>query len=124
MTREVVTELQREAKACREESRQAGGSFSAHVRSKGLNLRAMYDAIAQLRRRGLLPPGEPREVAAGLKTGGAARFAKVRVQASAPSVAAGPLRLWLPMASGRRVELELRDARELAAVLTELDRAG
>ena len=47
-----------------------------------------------------------------------------RCRAHTLTVAAGPLRLWLPMASGRRVELELRDARELAAVLTELDRAG
>ena len=125
MTTNGLTDLQREAKLCWEESQAAGVAFSAHARAKGLNVRAVYDAVAQLRRRGLLPPGEPRKVGAGLKARAAASFAKVRVQAIAsPVVGMPPLRLWLSMANGRRAELELRDAKALAAVLAELDAAG
>ena len=100
-------------------------AFSAHARAKGLNVRAVYDAVAQLRRRGVLPPGEPRKMGAGLKARTAASFAKIQVrEIAAPVVGVPPLRLWLSMANGRRAELEVRDAKVLAAVLAALDAAG
>jgi len=45
----------------------AGAALSAYVRSKGRNPRVIYDAEVEPHRRGVLPPGEPRKVGAGLK---------------------------------------------------------
>jgi hypothetical protein len=80
-TSPALTELQAQAIECLEGARTAGVALSAHVRSRGLNLRGIYDAIAQLRRRGIVSP-TPRRVK---KRGAAAplRFARVEVRPAA-----------------------------------------
>lgn len=50
-----LTAWQRQSVECLEASRREGVALSAYVRGRGLNERAVYDAIARLRRRGVLP---------------------------------------------------------------------
>ena len=53
---ETLTQKQREAVEALEGARRAGVALSDYAKSKGLELRPVYDAIATLRRRGALPP--------------------------------------------------------------------
>lgn len=78
MTTPALTEMQAQAIECLEGARSAGVALSAHVRSRGLNLRGIYDAIAQLRRRGIVPPA-PRRMKRRPATV-PARFARVEVR--------------------------------------------
>lgn len=107
-----LTEIQAQALECLEGARAAGVALSAHVRSRGLELRRIYDAIAQLRRRGIVPPapGRLRKPAVPV------RFAKVEVR-PVPS----PLRLRLTLANGRRAELEVVDPGQLTQVIAALE---
>ena len=58
---ETLTQKQREAVEALEGARRAGVPLSDYTKSKGLELRPVYDAIATLRRRGVLPPtSQPR----------------------------------------------------------------
>jgi hypothetical protein len=50
-----LTEKQRTAMAAAEAARTAGLTLIAHCRAHGLNVREVYDAIAALRRGGVLP---------------------------------------------------------------------
>jgi hypothetical protein len=50
-----LTEKQRTAMAAAEAARTAGLTLSAHCAAQGLNVREVYDAIAALRRSGVLP---------------------------------------------------------------------
>jgi hypothetical protein len=50
-----LTEKQRTAIAAAEAARTAGLTLMAHCRAQGLNVREVYDAIAALRRSGVLP---------------------------------------------------------------------
>ncbi len=52
---ETLTQKQREAVEALEGARRAGVPLSDYAKSKGLELRPVYDAIATLRRRGVLP---------------------------------------------------------------------
>lgn len=118
MTTQALTEMQAQAIECLEGARSAGVALSAHVRSRGLNLRGIYDAIAQLRRRGIVPPAPRRERkrAAAVPL----RFARVGVGlAVAPS-----LRLRLTLTNGRRAELEVEDLEQLTRVLAALEGAA
>jgi hypothetical protein len=87
------------------------------VRSRGLELRRIYDAIAQLRRRGIVPPAPKRvrkRISAALQP---VRFAKVEVRAAV----ARSLRLRLMLANGRRAEIEIEDLAQLSRVVTALE---
>jgi hypothetical protein len=55
---ETLTQKQREAVEALEGARRAGVPLSDYAKTKGLELRPIYDAIAALRRRGALPPAE------------------------------------------------------------------
>lgn len=55
---EALTEKQRVAMETLEGAQRAGMSLSDYAKSKGLELRPVYDAIAALRRRGALPKPE------------------------------------------------------------------
>jgi hypothetical protein len=78
---ETLTQKQREAVEALEGARRAGVALSDYAKSKGLELRPVYDAIATLRRRGALPPASrPRKRKS--------RFVAVRVTSSPASVAA------------------------------------
>lgn len=55
---ETLTQKQREAVEALEGARRAGVSLTDYAKSKGLELRPVYDAIATLRRRGVLPPAD------------------------------------------------------------------
>jgi hypothetical protein len=81
---ETLTLKQREAVEALEGARRAGVPLSDYAKSKGLELRPVYDAIATLRRRGALPPAErPR------KRKNKSRFVALRVTSSpAPTAAA------------------------------------
>jgi hypothetical protein len=50
-----MTELQRESLEHVEKARQEGLSISAYARTHGIPAQRIYDSIARLRRRGLLP---------------------------------------------------------------------
>jgi hypothetical protein len=52
---ETLTQKQREAVEALEGARRAGVPLSNYAKAKGLELRPVYDAIATLRRRGVLP---------------------------------------------------------------------
>lgn len=52
---ESLTQRQREAVEALEGARRAGVPLSDYAKSKGLDPRPVYDAIATLRRRGVLP---------------------------------------------------------------------
>ncbi len=80
---ETLTQKQREAVEALEGARRAGVPLSDYAKSKGLELRPVYDAIAALRRRGALAPaGRPR------KRKSKGRFVAVRVTSSPRSVGA------------------------------------
>lgn len=113
----ALTQLQAQAIECLEGARSAGEALSAHVRSRGLNLRGIYDAIAQLRRRGIVPPAVPRRVRRARATA-PLRFARVEVR---PAVVASSLRLRLTLANGRRAELEVEDLARLPRVLAAIE---
>lgn len=51
-----LTEKQRTAMAAIEAAGAAGLTLSAYSKAQGLNVREVYDAIAALRRSGVLPP--------------------------------------------------------------------
>jgi hypothetical protein len=53
-----LTEKQRTAMAAVEAARTAGLTLSAYCTAQGLNVREVYDAIAALRRSGVLPRAE------------------------------------------------------------------
>jgi hypothetical protein len=72
---ETMTEKQRVAVEALEGSRRAGVPLSNYAKAKGLELRPVYDAIAALRRRGVLPGSDrPRKRKS--------RFVAVRVRSS------------------------------------------
>jgi hypothetical protein len=52
---ETLTQKQREAVEALEGAQRAGVPLSDYAKAKGLELRPVYDAIATLRRRGVLP---------------------------------------------------------------------
>lgn len=107
-----LTDIQAQALECLEGARAAGVALSAHVRSRGLALRRIYDAIAQLRRRGIVPPAPGRL----RKPTVPVRFAKVEVR-PVPS----PLRLRLTLANGRRAEIEVVDPGQLTQIVVALE---
>lgn len=55
-----LTERQRQAIECMEAARSEGVALSAYARSRGLEVRELYDAIAALRRKGALPAAAAR----------------------------------------------------------------
>jgi hypothetical protein len=74
---ETLTQKQREAVEALEGARRAGVPLSDYAKTKGLELRPVYDAIAALRRRGALPPASgPR------KPKSKSPFVAVRVRSS------------------------------------------
>lgn len=120
-TAAVSTDLQAQAMECLEEARRAGVALSAHVRSRGLDLRRIYDALAQLRRRGIVAPAPKRVRKPTAAAAGSMRFAKVEIR-PAPRLAA--LRLHLTLANGRGAELEIEDLGQLSRIVTALECAG
>lgn len=79
---ERLTQKQREAVEALEGARRAGVPLSDYTKSKGLELRPVYDAIATLRRRGALAPADrPR------KRKSKSRFVAVRVTSSPAPIA-------------------------------------
>jgi len=78
---ETLTQKQREAVEALEGARRAGVPLSDYAKTKGLELRPVYDAIARLRRRGALPAADrPRKRKP--------RFVAVRVRSSPEPMAA------------------------------------
>jgi hypothetical protein len=120
MTTPTLTEMQAQAIECLDGARSAGVALSEHVRSRGLNLRGIYDAIAQLRRRGIVPPA-PRRVKRRPATV-PARFARVEVRPAAVTVSS--LRLRVTLANGRRAELEFEELEQLPRILAALEAAA
>ena len=80
-----LTEKQRIALKAFEGARQAGQRLSDFVKARGLPLRPVYDAVAALRERGVLPPTER----AHRRKGG---FVAVRVTAPASMTPSVPTR--------------------------------
>lgn len=121
--RRKLTDLQSQAMACLEAARRGGGTLSDEARRRGLKLRQVYDALVPLRRRGVakaLPGGRGRR-----KRSAALGFARVQLRESALLSATMPvLRLRLSLSGGRCAELELRDADQLAGILSVLERAA
>jgi hypothetical protein len=78
---ETLTQKQREAVEALDGARRAGVPLSDYAKSRGLELRPVYDAIAALRRRGAVPPtSRPHKRKS--------RFVAVRVTSSAAPIAA------------------------------------
>ena|SRR5579863_4064705 len=76
---QTLTQKQREAVEALEDARRAGVPLSDYAKAKGLELRPVYDAIATLRRRGVLPRSDrPRKRKS--------RFVAVRVRNSPTAV--------------------------------------
>jgi hypothetical protein len=76
---QTLTEKQRVAVEALEGAQRAGVPLSDYAKAKGLELRPVYDAIATLRRRGVVPRSErPRKRESG--------FVAVRVRGSPPPV--------------------------------------
>jgi hypothetical protein len=74
---DTLTEKQRVAVEALEGARRVGVPLSDYAKAKGLELRPVYDAIATLRRRGVLPRSDhPR------KRRSKSRFVAVRVTSS------------------------------------------
>lgn len=116
----TLTKTQAQALECLEGARTAGVALSEHVRSRGLELRKIYDAIAQLRRRGIVPPA-PRRVRKRVAVAPTpVRFAKVEVR-PATMTAAAPLRLRLMLGNGRGAELEVEDLEQLSRIVAALE---
>ena len=94
------------------------------MRSRGLNLRGIYDAIAQLRRRGIVPPA-PRRMKRRPATV-PARFARVEVRPAVMSSSSSQslLRLRVTLANGRRAELEFEELEQLPRILAALEAAA
>jgi hypothetical protein len=80
-----LSEKQQQAMMYLEQSRAAGIKLSQHLRAQGVELRPMYDALAALRRKGVLA-----SVSAKRK-GSASPFVKVRVASGAPMTRQGVL---------------------------------
>jgi len=74
---DTLTQKQREAVEALEGARRAGVPLSDYAKSKGLELRPLYDAIATLRRRGVLPRSDHPH-----KRHRKSRFVAVRVTSS------------------------------------------
>ena len=74
---EALTQKQRVAVEALEGAQRAGVSLSDYAKAKGLELRPVYDAIATLRRRGVLPRANPPR-----KRRSKSRFVAVRVTSS------------------------------------------
>lgn len=123
MTTNGLTDWQRQAIACMDEAREAGIALSEHVRARGLNLRGVYDAIAQLRRRGVVAPAPQR--VAKRRVGERLGFARVRVRGAlrVSERAKAPLRLKLTLTNGRVGEIEIADLAALLSMLAALERA-
>jgi hypothetical protein len=113
---ETLTQKQREAVEALEGARRAGVPLSDYTKSKGLELRPVYDAIATLRRRGALPPADrPR------KRKSKSRFVAVRVTSSPAPIAGvrGGLVCRLIRSDGCAIECgEWPEPKWVAAVLT------
>ena len=78
-----LTQKQRQAMEAAEGARREGVGLSEYARRRGLELRTLYDAIAALRRKGVLPK-------AGSKPGSAQKFVAVSVAGRAvPAVGPG-----------------------------------
>jgi hypothetical protein len=81
-----LTEKQRTGMAAAEAARTAGLTLSAYCTAQGLNVREVYDAIAALRRSGVLPRAERSQARKG-------EFVAVRVvKPQEPSPAMTPPR--------------------------------
>ena len=113
---ETLTQKQREAVEALEGARRTGVPLSDYAKSKGLELRPVYDAIAALRRRGALPrPDRPR------KRKSKSPFLAVRVTSSPAAVTAvrGGLVCRLVRSDGSAIECgEWPEPKWVAAVLT------
>jgi hypothetical protein len=113
---ETLTQKQREAVEALEGARRTGVPLSDYAKSKGLELRPVYDAIAALRRRGALPrPDRPR------KRKSKSPFLAVRVTSSPAAVTAvrGGLVCRLVRSDGCAIECgEWPEPKWVAAVLT------
>ena len=113
---EMLTQKQREAVDALEGARRAGVALSDYAKSKGLELRPVYDAIATLRRRGALPPTHRPH-----KRKRKSRFVAVRVTSSPVPMAAvrGGLVCRLVRSDGCANECgEWPEPKWVAAVLT------
>lgn len=80
-----MTARQQRALACFEQAHERGVALSAHARELGLGVREVYDAVAALRRKGVLAPGAKRAPRAAPDV--AKGFVRVRVQADAAAPA-------------------------------------
>ena len=83
MTTATFTEKQRQAIEAMEGARSEGVALSKYAKAHGLVIRELYDAIACLRRKGLLP--KPMRKAKS-------RFVAVRVAGPSEPAQAGPAR--------------------------------
>ena len=112
---EALTQKQREAVEALEGARRTGVPLSDYAKSKGLELRPVYDAIAALRRRGALPrPDRAR------KRKSKSPFVAVRVRSSPAAVTAvhGGLVCRLVRSDGCAIECgEWPEPKWVAAVL-------
>lgn len=119
-TSPVLTERQAQAMECLEGARVAGVALSTHVRSRGLDLRRIHDAIAQLRRRGIVPAAPQRVRQRPAAVAVPMRFAKVEVR---PAPIPASLRLRLTLANGRCAQIELEGLGQLSRIIAALESA-
>ena len=77
-----LTDRQRAALEALQGARAAGQGLCAYARAHGLNARQLHDAVAQLRRRGVLPPVQRAEQ-------NASAFVAVRVMDTPPTPRSG-----------------------------------
>jgi hypothetical protein len=84
-----LSDKQQQAMMYLEQSRAAGVTLSQHLRAQGVELRPMYDALAALRRKGVLA------TASAKSKRSASAFVAVRVAAPAPTRSAMVCRVLL-----------------------------
>ena len=102
-----VSELQRQTLAHVQRAQADGVSLSAYARAQGIEVRQMYDAMVQLRKRGLLPKSSSKArrkfvtVKIAVPMGRAAAVCRVLMSAGVTiECAQWPPRSWLDQLSG------------------------
>ena len=125
MTTATLTEKQRRAMDARQAAQAAGIGLSAYARAQGLNPRELHDAVAALRRRGLLPASErPRPRKSRFVAVRVAEAAPVRSRISLDRAGPRPMIMRLELWRGRLAQIELADTEQLIAIIRALDHAA
>ena len=125
MTTAMLTEKQRRAMEARQAAQAAGMGLSAYARTQGLDPRELHDAVAALRRRGVLPASDrPRPRKSRFVAVRVAEAATVRPGRSLDRAGLRPMVMRLELWRGRLAQIELADTEQLMAILRALDHAA